>query len=116
MPMVMNLSAISLRMTLNECLVAATLNSAGSFALPTSLSLRVRCGLTRVCCRVVLTAALGVSADHGSLEVGKYGNFVLISNPIWEHLIYEIVDPPIERVVVQGKTVYQAPTEEASQQ
>ncbi len=49
-----------------------------------------------------------MSDDHGSLEVGKFGNFVLISNPVWEHLIYEIVDPPIERVVVKGKIVFEA--------
>ncbi len=66
-------------MTLNEALVASTINAA---------------------------ASLGIAATHGSIEVGKVADFVIISNPKWEHLIYEMIDPPIERVVKRGTTVY----------
>ena len=78
MPFVMNLACILLRMTMNESLVAATINSAGS---------------------------LGQSELHGSIEPGKWGNFVVISESNWEHLIYQLSDPPIKHVIKRGKIV-----------
>lgn len=53
-PMVMHLACVLLRLTMEEALVAATLNAA---------------------------AALGKADRHGSLEVGKYGNMLLINAP-----------------------------------
>ncbi|KAJ3088758.1 putative imidazolonepropionase [Physocladia obscura] len=75
MPFVMNLAAVTMKMTLNEALVAATLNSA---------------------------ASLNKSDMHGSIEVGKWGNLVLIDSPLWTHLVYEMVDAPIAAVYVKG--------------
>ena len=78
MPFVMNLACILLRMTMNEALVAATINAAGS---------------------------LGQSDMHGSIEVGKWGNFVLVDAPKWEHLVYQLGEPPIAQVIKRGKIV-----------
>jgi imidazolonepropionase len=75
MPFIMSLACILMRMTMNEALVAATLNSA---------------------------ASIRRSKLHGSIEVGKRGNFLLIGHPNWQHLIYELVDPPIVSVIVRG--------------
>lgn len=79
MPFVMNLACVQMHMTMNEALVAATLNAA---------------------------AALRESDDHGSIEVGKYANFVLLNHAKWEHVIYEMIDPPIETVIIRGKIVF----------
>eukprot|EP01097_Dermamoeba_algensis_P010143 TRINITY_DN7390_c0_g1_i1.p1 TRINITY_DN7390_c0_g1~~TRINITY_DN7390_c0_g1_i1.p1 ORF type:complete len:437 (-),score=87.41 TRINITY_DN7390_c0_g1_i1:58-1254(-) len=79
MPFVMNLACVNMRMSMNEALVAATINSA---------------------------AALGISDSHGSIEVGKRGDFVLLSAPKWEHVIYQLVDPPISSVFKGGKPVW----------
>jgi len=80
MPYVMNLACVMMKMTMNESLVASTLNSA---------------------------ASLDISSTHGSIEVGKVADFVLLNHPIWEHLIYEMVDPPIELVIKKGVVVFE---------
>lgn len=79
MPFVMNLACVTMHMTMPEAIVAATLNAA---------------------------ASMGRSSTHGSLEVGKVGDFVLIDAPCWEHLIYQLVDPPIEAVYKSGVRVW----------
>eukprot|EP01094_Clydonella_sp_ATCC50884_P026942 TRINITY_DN7543_c0_g1_i3.p2 TRINITY_DN7543_c0_g1~~TRINITY_DN7543_c0_g1_i3.p2 ORF type:complete len:169 (+),score=50.86 TRINITY_DN7543_c0_g1_i3:104-610(+) len=81
MPHVMNLACVLMHMTMEEALAAATINSAGS---------------------------LGISATHGSLEVGKVADFVVIGAPAWEHVIYELVDPPIDAVYKGGVAVHEA--------
>jgi len=81
MPQVMNLACVLMKMTMNESLVAATINSA---------------------------ASLERSHQYGSIEVGKYGDFVVVNNPNWEHIIYEMVDPPIEYVIKKGKIVHKS--------
>lgn len=53
-PLVMNLACVLFRMTLPEVLVAATINSA---------------------------AALGKQKTHGSLEKGKYADFLILNTP-----------------------------------
>mmetsp|Transcript_87255 Transcript_87255/g.130913 ORF Transcript_87255/g.130913 Transcript_87255/m.130913 type:complete len:83 (-) Transcript_87255:85-333(-) len=78
MPFVMNLACIILHMTMNESLVAATINAAGS---------------------------LGESDMHGSIEVGKWANFVVVDAPAWEHLVYQLGEPPIAHVVKRGRIV-----------
>jgi imidazolonepropionase len=75
MPHVMNLACVTLKMTVNEALVASTLNAAYS---------------------------LGVAHEVGSLEVGKWGDVVVLDAPKWEHVVYQMVDPPIEAVFRAG--------------
>lgn len=78
MPLVMNLACVTLKMSMNEALVAATINAAGS---------------------------LGKSDLHGSIEPGKWGNFVVVDAPNWEHLVYQLGEPPIADVIKQGNIV-----------
>ncbi|EFC41076.1 imidazolonepropionase [Naegleria gruberi] len=79
LPFVMHLSCVNMRMTLNEALVACTLNAA---------------------------ASIGKSATHGSLAVGKVGDCVIVDSKNWEHIIYELCDPPISAVIMNGSVVY----------
>lgn len=81
MPTVMNLACIMFRISMEEALVAATLNAA---------------------------ASIGKSSTHGSLEVGKVGDMVLIDAPRWEHVIYQMnAVEIISHVVKKGKVVHQ---------
>jgi len=79
MPLVMNMACVNMKLTLEEALVASTINAA---------------------------ASLGKSKEYGSIEKGKYGDFIVLAVPVWEHLIYQMVDPPIEVVVKKGKVVF----------
>eukprot|EP00301_Raphidiophrys_heterophryoidea_P022405 c6570_g1_i1.p1 GENE.c6570_g1_i1~~c6570_g1_i1.p1 ORF type:complete len:429 (+),score=102.05 c6570_g1_i1:1-1287(+) len=79
MPFVMNLACIQLRMSMAEVLVAATINSAKS---------------------------IKKDKMHGSLEEGKWGDMVVVNANAWEHVIYQMVDPPIGHVIRKGKVVY----------
>lgn len=78
MPFVMNLACVTMRMTPNESLVASTINAA---------------------------ASMNRSSTHGSLEVGKLADFVLIDTPRWEHIIYRMADSPIQAVYKNGVRV-----------
>nr|CAH0099608.1 unnamed protein product [Daphnia galeata] len=80
MPLVMNLACVLFGMTLPEVLVAATINAA---------------------------AALGRQETNGSLEVGKYGDLLILNAPKWEHLIYQMGDIQqiIGQVVKRGRIV-----------
>ncbi|KAM9312658.1 putative imidazolonepropionase [Gastrophryne carolinensis] len=81
MPMVMHLACVNMRMSLKEALAAATINAAYS---------------------------LGRSHTHGSLEVGKQGDVVIINAPRWEHLIYQFGGHQeiIESVIIKGNIVF----------
>ncbi|KAK8805748.1 hypothetical protein WA158_002404 [Blastocystis sp. Blastoise] len=79
MPYIMSCACVSLRLTLNEALVAATINAA---------------------------AAIDVSDQYGSIEIGKHGDFVLLDAPDWQHIIYEFADPQIEAVFKDGELIY----------
>lgn len=81
MPLVMNLACVTLKMSMPEALVAATLNAA---------------------------AALGQSDLHGSLEPGKLGNLLILDAPRWEHLIYQMGSHQdlISHVVWHGDIVH----------
>ena len=68
----MYLADVDMRLTLEQCLVAATLNAA---------------------------ASIGRSRTHGSLEVGKVADFLILDAPRWEHLIYQWADVPLVHVV-----------------
>lgn len=81
MPMVMHLACVNMRMSMPEALAAATINAA---------------------------YALGRSDTHGSLEVGKHGDLLLINSPRWEHLIYQLGGHQdlIRSVVIKGRVVH----------
>ncbi|OXA63440.1 putative imidazolonepropionase [Folsomia candida] len=81
MPMVMHLACILCHMSLEEALVASTINAA---------------------------ATLGLSGSHGSLEVGKKGDIVMVDVPTWEHLIYQFGEHEnlIQMVIKAGFVVY----------
>ncbi|XP_028305635.1 putative imidazolonepropionase isoform X1 [Gouania willdenowi] len=81
MPIVMHLACVNMRMSMPEALAAATINAA---------------------------YALGRSHTHGSLEVGKHGDLVLLNAPRWEHLIYQVGghQEVIRYVIIKGNVVY----------
>ncbi|XP_019625373.1 PREDICTED: probable imidazolonepropionase [Branchiostoma belcheri] len=83
MPMTMHLACVNFRMSMNESLAAATINAA---------------------------ASLGRAETHGSLEVGKVGDLVIIDAPRWEHLIYQLAghDHLIKYVVKKGEVIHSA--------
>uniref|UniRef100_A0A8D2BNC5 imidazolonepropionase n=1 Tax=Sus scrofa TaxID=9823 RepID=A0A8D2BNC5_PIG len=80
MPMVMHLACVNMRMSMPEALAAATINAA---------------------------YALGRSHTHGSLEIGKQGDLIIINSSRC-HLIYQFGGHHelIEYVIVKGKVVY----------
>ncbi|XP_038666837.1 probable imidazolonepropionase isoform X1 [Scyliorhinus canicula] len=81
MPMIMHMACVNLKMTMAESLAAATINAA---------------------------YALGKSQSHGSLEVGKQGDLLIINASRWEHLIYQFGGHQelIKYVITKGKIVY----------
>ncbi|XP_060021244.1 probable imidazolonepropionase [Lagenorhynchus albirostris] len=81
MPMVMHLACVNMRMSMPEALAAATINAA---------------------------YALGKSHTHGSLEVGKRGDLIIINASRWEHLIYQFGGHHelIDYVIAKGKVIY----------
>ena len=81
MPYTMNLACVTMKMTVNEALVASTINAA---------------------------ASIGLAADVGSIQVGKFGDLVLLDAPTWEHVVYQMVDPPIEAVYKSGALIHSA--------
>jgi len=82
MPVVMHMACCILRMSMTETLIAATINAA---------------------------ASLGLSQTHGSLEVGKFGDLLIVDAPRWEHLIYQFgaANDIIDYVVKKGDVVYE---------
>lgn len=81
MPVVMHMACCILRMSMTESLIGATLNAA---------------------------ASIGLSKTHGSLEVGKQADILIIDAPKWEHLIYQFAghDQLIDYVIKRGEVVY----------
>ncbi|KAG2460340.1 HUTI imidazolonepropionase, partial [Polypterus senegalus] len=82
MPMVMHLACVNMKMSMSEALAASTINAA---------------------------YALGKSHTHGSLEVGKNGDFVILQSSRWEHLIYQFGGHQelVKYVLVKGAIVYE---------
>lgn len=78
MPLAMHMACVNYSMRMDEALVAATLNSA---------------------------ASMGRSEHYGSIEVGKYADLLILGTNRWEHLIYQLADPPIEKVIKKGRIV-----------
>lgn len=81
MPMVMYLACVLCKMSLEESLAASTINGA---------------------------AVLGRSRTHGSIEVGKVADLVVIDAPSWEHLIYQFGchNRVIKYVIKAGSVAY----------
>ncbi|TKS90723.1 putative imidazolonepropionase [Collichthys lucidus] len=81
MPIVMHLACVNMRMSMPEALAAATINAA---------------------------YALGRSHTHGSLEVNKHGDLLVLNTTRWEHLIYQLGGHQelIRYVVIKGNVVY----------
>jgi imidazolonepropionase len=66
MPTAMGLACVHFKLSMAEALVASTLNAASS---------------------------LGMAETHGSLEVGKQGDCVVLDAPSWEHVVYQMRAP-----------------------
>ena len=79
MPFVMNLACVYMGLTLPQALNAATINAA---------------------------ASLRRAHSHGSLSVGKVGDFICLHADRWEHLIYQLADTPLTHVFKKGKLVW----------
>ncbi|RXN21445.1 putative imidazolonepropionase [Labeo rohita] len=82
MPMVMHLACVLMKMSMPEALAASTINAA---------------------------YALNRSHTHGSLEIGKQGDLVIINAPRWEHLVYQFGGHQelIQYVIIKGEVVYE---------
>ncbi len=82
MPVVMHLACVTLRMSMEEALVAATLNAAHS---------------------------LGRGATHGALAPGRKGDVLVVDAPSWQHLIYQLGNHNrlITAVIKDGRVVHQ---------
>ncbi|KAL6116659.1 amdhd1 [Pungitius sinensis] len=80
MPLVMHLACVNMKMSMPEALAAATINAA---------------------------YALRRSDTHGSLEVNKHGDLLVLDTPRWEHLIYQLGGHQelIRYVVINGNVV-----------
>ncbi|KAM8883897.1 putative imidazolonepropionase [Synchiropus picturatus] len=85
MPIVMHLACVNMKMSMSEALAAATINAA---------------------------YALGRSHTHGSLEVDKHGDLLVINATRWEHLIYQLGGHQelIRYVIIKGNIVHQNDT------
>ncbi|XP_065067101.1 probable imidazolonepropionase [Rhopilema esculentum] len=81
MPLTMHLACIVLHMSMNEALSAATINAA---------------------------ASLGRSKTHGSIEVGKVADLLVVNAPRWQHLIYQMAshNELISYVIKSGRIVH----------
>ncbi|XP_052010300.1 probable imidazolonepropionase [Xyrauchen texanus] len=82
MPMVMHLACVMMKMSMPEALAASTINAA---------------------------YALNRSHTHGSLEIWKQGDLLIINAPRWEHLIYQFGGHQelIRYVVIKGEIVHE---------
>jgi imidazolonepropionase len=82
MPMILQIACLSAGLTVDEALVAGTLNAA---------------------------AALGRAASVGSLEVGKSADLVVLAAADRAHLVYHFGVNLVETVVKRGEIVYRRP-------
>ncbi|CAI5445505.1 unnamed protein product [Caenorhabditis angaria] len=80
MPMIMHFACVTMKLSMPEALVAATLNSAHS---------------------------LGRGKTHGAISVGRNADFLILDANSWEHVIYRIAahQDIIQHVFKNGKQV-----------
>ncbi|GIY05833.1 probable imidazolonepropionase [Caerostris extrusa] len=81
MGIAMHLACVMCGMTMEQALHASTINAA---------------------------ASLGKANTHGSLEIGKFADIVMINAPRWEHIIYQMGSHAslIAKVIKKGKIAY----------
>lgn len=77
-PYAMTVACVLMHMTVPEALAAATINAA---------------------------ASLNKSDQIGSISVGKHADLLLLGAPAYEHICYEMGDPPIKMVFKDGVCV-----------
>lgn len=77
----MHLACITLKLSMPEALVAATLNAAHS---------------------------LGRGKTHGAISINRVADFIVLDTPRWEHFIYRVGSQHsiICFVIKRGKVVY----------
>jgi imidazolonepropionase len=81
MPIVMHFACVLFGMSLDEALIASTINSA---------------------------AALARGHSHGALHVGRVGDVIIVNAPNWQHIIYRLgSDDTIDTVIKSGRVVHQ---------
>ncbi len=81
LPFIIQLAVFKMKLSIEECLVAVTLNAA--------------------CC-------LGLGAEVGTIEVGKRADLTLLEGPNLLHLGYHVGVNPVRAVVKGGQVVHQA--------
>ena len=80
LPFIIQLAVFQMRLSIEECLIAVTLNAA--------------------CC-------LGLGSEIGTIEVGKRADLTLLEGPSLLHLGYHIGVNPVRAVVKGGRVVHQ---------
>ncbi|WP_425538796.1 imidazolonepropionase [Microaceticoccus formicicus] len=78
-PLMIALATIYMKMSVEETITALTLNGA---------------------------AALDMTSDRGSLEIGKIGDVIILNAPSYKHLSYTIAVNLVEKVIKAGELVY----------
>jgi imidazolonepropionase len=81
LPFVLQLAIFQMRMSIEECLTAVTLNAA--------------------CC-------LGLGEEIGTVEVGKRADLVLLEGPNLLHLGYHLGINPVRATIKVGRVVHRA--------
>jgi imidazolonepropionase len=77
--LIMNLAAQKMKMNIEEIINAVTINAA---------------------------ASLGISDTHGSIEIGKQADLLIIDIPDYKHLIYHFGVNLLNLVIKKGKVIY----------
>jgi imidazolonepropionase len=78
--LMMSLAVHEMKMTIEETINAVTINAA---------------------------AALGISKEKGSIEIGKQADLLIFDMPDYRHLIYHFGVNVIEKVIKRGKIIYE---------